>query len=181
MKKMLRAHSSNPCKNVFSSLAIVSRALTVLLGMLFALTQTGLAQAPPPLSFGNNFFVTGDYIVAGAYKMNQTFTTIGGNSYTIGTINVPDQDPTTHVPNPGIQGATSVPAGAQVVAALLYWQTVEKVGVAPGAPGSGQNGFFRPLMYAGNGGPAAPGYAISGSNVNGASPVSWSAGGCNSG
>ena len=114
----------------------------VLLGIISAATLSGFAQnaaaaqANPPLNFGNNFFVTGDYIVAGAYNMNANFVTINGQSYTVGTITVPDG-------NPGIQGATKVPKGAQVVAALLYWQTVEMIGAAAGGPGSGQNGFFQ--------------------------------------
>src|SRR5258708_26134636 len=102
--------------------------LFVLLVLLSIATQSGFAQSPnPPLNFGNNFFVTGDYIVAGAYNMNQKFTTINGVSYAVGTISVPDT-------NPGISGTKHVPTGAQIVAALLYWQTVEKVGVTPGAP-----------------------------------------------
>ena len=145
--------------------------LFVLPGLLLTATQPGFAQSPP-LNFGNNFFVTGDYIVAGAYGMTQKFATINGVSYAVGTINVPDQN--NGVANPGITGPTSVPKGAQIVAALLYWQTVEKVG----APGSGQNGYFRPLLYKNSGGPAAPGYAISGTNVTGSKAVSWSSGGC---
>ena len=69
----------------------------------------------------------------------------------------------TQVFRPGVQGTKQVPQGGQVVAALLYWQTVEKVGVTPGAAGSGQNGYFRPVL---SGGPAAPGYAISGTSLN---------------
>jgi hypothetical protein len=144
--------------------------LFVLLGLLSLATQPGFAQADP-LKFGNNFFVTGDYIVAGAYGMTTKFTTINGVSYAVGTISVPDT-------NPGITGTKQVPAGAQIVAALLYWQTVEKVGVKPGALGSGQNGYFRPLL---SGGPAAPGYAISGTNVSASATVSWSSGGCTGG
>jgi len=136
----------------------------VLLGVL---PTVGFAQSPAPLNFGNNFFVTGDYIVAGANGMTTQFTTINGITYAVGTISVPDS-------NPGITGTTQVPKGAQIVAALLYWQTVEKVGVTPGGPGSGQNGFFRPLF---SGGPAA-GYAISGTSLSGSSTVAWSAGGC---
>ena len=137
--------------------------------VLLVFPTVGFAQAPnPPLNFGNNFFVTGDYIVAGAYGMTTNSTTFNGVTYAVGTISVPDG-------NPGIQGTNKVPTGAQIVAALLYWQTVEKVGVAPGAPGSGQNGFFRPLL---SGGPPAPGYAISGTSVTGSSTVAWSAGGC---
>jgi hypothetical protein len=149
--------------------------LLVLLGLLSLATQSAFAQANPPLGFGNNFFVTGDYVVAGAYNMTQKFTTINGVSYAVGTINVPDVNPK-GVPNPGITGAKSVPPGAQIVAALLYWQTVEKVG----AVGSGQNGYFRPLL---SGGPAAPGYLISGTNLTspGNPTVSWSSGGCSGG
>lgn len=152
---------------------------TMALGLLLIIgfAPSGLAQAVTPLNFGNNFFVTGDYIVAGAYGMATNSETIGPVTYAVGTINVPDKDPSTLQANPGITGATSVPQGAQIVAALLYWQTVEKVG----SPGSGQNGFFRPMLYSTTGGPAAPGYLISGTNVSGSSPVSWSAGGCNTG
>lgn len=144
----------------------------VLTALFLTAAQSGFAQSPPPpLSFGNNFFVTGDYVVAGAYNMTQRFESRGGVNYAVGTISVPDL-------NPGITGARQVPEGAQIVAALLYWQTVEKVGVTPGGPGSGQNGYFRPLLHAFSGGPVAPGYAMSGTNVSGSNTVSWSSGGC---
>lgn len=149
--------------------------LLVLLATLSTLAPSGFAQAPdPPLNFGNNFFVTGDYIVAGANGMTTSFTTINGVRYAVGTITVPD-------PNPGITGTKQVPPGAQIVAALLYWQTAEKTGVTPGGAGSGQNGYFRPLLYSKSGGPAAPGYAISGTNLNASTNVAWSSGGCNGG
>ena len=135
------------------------------------LSVASFAQSTPPLNFGNNFFVTGDYLVAGAYGMNTNFTKINGASYTTGVISVPD-------PNPGITGANQVPKGAQIVAALLYWQTIEKAGVAGGATGSGQNGYIRPLLYSTTGGPAAPGYAFSGTNVSPTSNLSWGPGGC---
>ncbi len=138
--------------------------LCVLLTLLSMATQSGFGQAAP-LTFGNNLFVTGDYIVAGAQNMNKTFS----NGYAVGTITIPD-------PNPGITGIKQVPAGAQIVDAILYWQTVEKTAVAPGGPGSGQNGYFRPLGI--TGGPAAPGYSISGVNVSNHKSVSWSNGGC---
>lgn len=138
--------------------------LVVLLSLLLAVVQTGFAQAGP-LNFGNNLFVTGDYVVAGAKGMTTTFS----NGYAVGTITIPDA-------NPGITGVKQVPAGAQIVDAILYWQTVEKVGVTPGGPGSGQNGYFRPLGV--TGGPGAPGYSISGVNVSNNNGVSWSNGGC---
>lgn len=140
--------------------------LLILLGLLFAATQSGYAQSVNgPLNFGNNYFVTGDYIVSGAKGMNTNFS----NGYAVGTFTIPDA-------NPGIHGTTSVPQGAEVVAALLYWQTVENVGTVPGQPGTGENGFFRPVIK--NGGPAAPGYPISGISLPGHNAVSWSSGGC---
>src|SRR5690348_6085756 len=142
----------------------------VLLGLLSMVTRSGFAQttsssSTAPLSFGNNYFVTGDYVVAGAYNMTTSFS----NGYAVGTINVPDTK------NKGITGATSVPPGAEVVAAVLYWQTVEKVGVTPGQPGSGENGFFRPVF---TGSPKAPGYPITGLDLNSTTTVGWSSGGC---
>src|SRR4051794_35623173 len=168
-----------PCQSTLLGKTTVSlkqfMPLFILAGLFSALGPAGFAQtSAPPLNFGNNFFVTGDYIVAGANGMTTNFTTISGVSYAVGTITVPDS-------NPGITGTKQLPPGAQIVAALLYWQTAEKVGVTPGSSGSGQNGYFRPLLYSKNGGPAAPGYAISGTNISGSNTVSWSSGGCNSG
>ena len=145
--------------------------LFLFLGLLSTPTQSGFAQnagaADPPLSFGNNFFVTGDYVVAGAKGMNVNIA----NGFATGTFTIPDG-------NPGVRGTTSVPKGAQIVGALLYWQTAEKSSVMPGQPDSGQNGFFRPLF---TGGPQAPGYAISGVNLPSHSTVSFSNGGCSGG
>ena len=134
----------------------------VLLGSL-ACVQVSFAQANP-LNFGNNFFVTGDYVVAGAQGMTTNFS----NGYAIGTFTIPDA-------NPGIHGQTSVPVGAEIMAAILYWQTVEKAGTIPGQPGTGENGFFRPLIHSG---PPAPGYPITGVPLPGHNAVSWSQGGC---
>src|SRR6266849_419389 len=122
--------------------------------------SSSAASANGPLTFGNNFFVTGDYVVGGTYGLNTNFANDGTSK---GTITIPDG-------NPGITGAKSVPAGAQIVAALLYWQTVEKISQT----GSGQNGFFRPVF---NGGPPT-GYPITGVSLNSHSTVSFSFGGC---
>jgi FG-GAP-like repeat/Putative Ig domain len=150
----------------------------VLFALLLTAAQSGFAQSTPPLNFANNFFVTGDYIVAGAYNINQKFTTIGGNSYTVGTINVPDVTNPKGFANTGNTGATSVPKGAQIIAALLYWQTVEKVGARGTA--TGQNGYFLPLANSSSFSKSFPGYPISGTNVTspGYPSVSWSSGGC---
>ena len=128
------------------------------------LSVGSFAQANGPLNFGQNYFVRGDFVVAGAQGLNSSF---GADGFGTGTIKIPDA-------NPGITGAKSVPAGAEVIAAVLYWQTVEKVGVVPGQPGSGENGFFRPLIQ---GGPAK-GYSITGVPLPNESTVGWSSGGC---
>src|ERR1700688_856338 len=96
-------------------------ALLLLLASLSTAAQSGFAQSTDgPLNFGNNYFVTGDYVVGGAQGINVNMA----NGYTVGTITIPDT-------NPGITGTKSVPPGAQIVAALLYWQTVEKIGTVP--------------------------------------------------
>ncbi|HEY6274130.1 MAG TPA: Ig-like domain repeat protein [Terriglobales bacterium] len=136
--------------------------LSVLVELLVILAGSGFAQNP--LDVGNNYLLTGDYVVAGAQGIMTNFS----NGYAVGTFTIPD-------PNPGITGVKQVPAGAQIVDALLFWETVENSSVQPGQPGSGQNGFFRPVF---NGGPAAPGYPISGINRGSTNTVTWSSGGC---
>ena len=139
----------------------------VLLGALLAVTLSfaslpASAQTPTtPLHFGNNYFVTGDYVVAGVGLRGLGKHDVAtGLDLATGTINLPDAYT---VPS------TGVPTGAQVVAAFLYWETVESTG----GP-TGQNGFFRPLYSKG---PAR--YPISGVILgNPHAPVSWSNGGC---
>jgi hypothetical protein len=156
-------------------------ALGLLLAFVFA--QSGLAQsANGPLNFGNNFFVTGDYVVAGAYGLNSNVA----NGYTRGIIAIPDLNPgiqpgttsTCIVKVPGlpspIPAKNCVPAGAQIVAALLYWQTIEKSTTIPGQNGSGQNGFFRPVFA---GGPQT-GYPITGTNLTGQNAVPFNTEDC---
>jgi parallel beta-helix repeat protein len=137
-------------------------ALGLLLAVVFA--QPGFAQSAsasdPPLNFGNNYFVRGDYVVAGAYGMTSHLV----QGFATGTINIPDTQ------NKGITGQNQVPAGAEVIAAVLYWQTAEKVGQL----GTGQKGFFRPVF---TGGPAS-GYPITGVNLPAHTTVSFSSGGC---
>src|SRR5215831_8306267 len=122
--------------------------------LALGVVQNGLAQTPLPLALDNNYMVTGDYVVGGWNKTNST--TINGTLMSTGTINIPD--PGAYATNVPLQ---QVPAGADIVAAFLYWQTVEVSGVH-----AGQNGYFR-------------GYPISGTPLgNPNAPVSWSSGGC---
>lgn len=141
----------------FSSLLLAGLACATILSV------ASFAASEPPLNFGNNYFVTGDYVVAGAYFMNVDVA----NGYATGAITVPDL-------NPGITGAKFVPAGAEVVAAVLYWQTIEKAAVVPGQTGSGENGFFRPVFI---GGPTT-GYPITGVYLGSQNTVPSSSGGC---
>jgi hypothetical protein len=129
--------------------------------VLFILTFTsliGIAQANPPLNFGNNFFVTGDYVVAGVGLRG-----LGVNGYATRQFGMPDAN---------TMPAGGVPKGADIVAALLFWETVESSQTSF----AGQSGFFRPVVP---GGPATPGYPIVGGVLgNPNAPVSWSSGGC---
>ena len=108
---------------------------------LALLGQTAFAQAPPSWNFFRNYFVTGDYVVGGVGLRG-----LGdGSGFAPGTITI-----------------NNVPAGADVVAAFLYWQTIEKSKSAF----EGQNGFFN-------------GRAITGTSLgNPNAPTSWSSGGC---
>jgi X-X-X-Leu-X-X-Gly heptad repeat protein len=109
------------------------------------------------LNFENNYFVTGDYVVSGVGLRG-----LGVNGFATRQFSMPDAN---SVPSKG------VPSGADVVAAFLYWETVESSQTTY----AGQNGFFRPVIAGG----AATGYPITGvvlGNPN--APVSWSSGGC---
>jgi hypothetical protein len=133
--------------------------MTTTLGLLLILgfAQSGFAQQTPPLNFENNYFVTGDYVVAGVGLRG-----LGVNGFATQQFTMPDAN---SVP------ATGVPQGADIVAAYLYWATVE----SSQTTFAGENGFFRPVFA---GGPAT-GYPITGvvlGNPN--APVSWSSGGC---
>ena len=69
----------------------------------FAAILPRMARASDALSFFNNWFVTGDYAVAGIGLRGT-----GVNGWATGSINM-----------------TSVPANAEPIAAFLYWSTVE--------------------------------------------------------
>jgi hypothetical protein len=134
--------------------------ITLGLMLLFALAQIVSAQTPLPLSLDNNYMVTGDYVVGGWTK---TPGSIAINGMSTGTIPIPDV--AAYASGLPLQ---QVPAGADIVAAFLYWQAVENSGVH-----SGQNGFFGANGHL---------YPIAGTVLgNPKAPVSWSSGGCNGG
>ena len=139
----------------------VRNVIVILCGLVFFLLigfgQPGFSQTTPPLNFENNYFVTGDYVVAGVGLRG-----LGVNGFATKQFSMPDAN---SVPS------TGVPPGADIVAAFLYWETVESSQTSF----VGQNGFFRPVFQ---GGPST-GYPITGvvlGNPN--APVSWSSGGC---
>ena len=151
-----------PCHRCARSRRAVRTTILTVSGLAFLFLmgfgQPGFAQTTPPLNFENNYFVTGDYVVAGVGLRG-----LGVNGLATKQFTMPDAN---SVPS------TGVPAGADIVAALLYWETVESSQTAF----AGQNGFFRPVLA--DGGPAT-GYPITGvilGNPN--APVSWSSGGC---
>jgi hypothetical protein len=139
-----------------ASLRMVFRASAfALLTVIFfsapqpAEAQSASAQASTPLQLFKNYIVTGDYVVGGVglRGLGQP------DGFAPGTITIPD---------PNSVPSTGVPDGAEIVAAYLYWATVE----SSQSVFAGQNGFFN-------------GYAISGTILgNPNAPVSWSSGGC---
>ncbi len=134
------------------NLLLVRIMTSLALLLVSGFTQNSFAQTPIPLGLSNNYMVTGDYVVGGVGLRG-----LGdGSGFATGTITIPDPAAyATNVP------AQQVPAGADVVAAFLYWETVESSGTF-----AGQNGFFR-------------GYPITGVALgNPNAPVSWSSGGC---
>ena len=90
------------------------------------LVSTGQAPLPTPnpLSFENNYFVTGDFATGGV-----TLRGTGHGGMATGSITIPDL-----TASPGSQG---VPDGADIIDGFLYWETVENT-----ASASGNNGTF---------------------------------------
>src|ERR1700722_8578377 len=102
-----------------------------------------------PLNISQNYFVTGDYVVAG-----WSAGAPDGSGYAPGTISIPD---TLQPAQNGVPA--SVPKGADIVAAYLYWATVE----GNQSAFAGQTAYFN-------------GYLITGTVLgNPNAPTSWSA------
>ena len=140
-----------------ASLSIRRRlsASFILTLVIAGLAQVGFSQAGTnPLFLFKNYFVTGDYVVAGWVEGPPDFS-----GYAPGTISIPDTLQAPYLA-PGVP--TSVPTGAEIVAAYLYWATVE----GNQSTFAGQHAFFN-------------GYAITGEVMgNPNAPTSWSSGGC---
>ena len=126
--------------------------------VLLGITLLGVPLAPGQpgnLNFFKNYFVTGDYTVGGVGLRG-----LGVNDPVSAAIAGTSQ--TNKMYATGSVSVANIPAGADIVAAFLYWQSVEKSQSAF----AGQRGVFN-------------GYGIQGTILgNPNSPVSWSAGGC---
>jgi sugar lactone lactonase YvrE len=72
--------------------------------------STGQPPAPDQLTLENNYFVTGDYSTGGV-----TLRGTGVGGIATGTITIPNY----------AQSAQGVPDGADILAAYLYWESVE--------------------------------------------------------
>src|SRR6266404_7685099 len=139
----LRLFAKNRVVGIFTIVQLAVVFFLVVSSTLPALAQQPLGDKP-----FTNYFVTGDYVVGGWVEASSA------NGFATGMISTPDSQ---NQPNAG-----SVPAGADVVAAYLYWGTVE------GSQSSfaGQTAFFN-------------GYKIVGAILgNPKAPTSWSSGGC---
>jgi hypothetical protein len=139
---------------IYSCRRLLCAAAALGLLLVFGFAQPASAQnvttacTPTSLCLDNNYFVTGDYVVGGAI-LNGPFV----NGLATGTVTVPD---------PLQPNSTGVPAGADIVAAFLYWATVE----GNQSLLQGQNGVFN-------------GYPITATVLgNQNAPTSWSPGGC---
>ena len=144
---------------------LMQAAAAFALLLAFGFAQPALAQNAPSLVLTNNYFVTGDYVVGGWVK------TSSDGTFSTGRISIPD---TVKQPFPQAGVPTTVPAGADIVAAFLYWETVQSsnAGAATGA-----QGFFGPVNNDGS----VSSYAITGTFLPSPTPnapTSWSSGGC---
>jgi hypothetical protein len=145
-------HPAIPAPGTMSWVRRAFNKMTAALS-LFALTFALAQPASAQLTLSNNYFVTGDYVVGGVGLRG-----LGDASgFAKGTINIPDtvQATATNMKSP------DVPPGADIVAAYLYWETVEK----DKSTLAGQHGFFN-------------GYAITADILGPSTPTSWSSGGC---
>ena len=137
------------CQVRFVRLSVIACLLVVVCG------KSTSAQTPQQFFIFKNYFVTGDYTVGGWVENNNLYGTVSPG-YATGVISIPD---------PKQPNATGIPIGADIVAAYLYWGTVE------GSQSSfaGQQAYFNGYKVIGN---------VLGDKF---APTSWSSGGCTGG
>ena len=99
----------------------VTAAALFVLALVFLRTQVG-GQAPPdPLQYAGGFLLTGDYAVGSVDLTSSTNPSSGG--FSTGTINI-----------------SGVPANADILAAYLYWETIDRTVVTNPEAGVQFNG-----------------------------------------
>jgi hypothetical protein len=108
---MTTQNVTSPGKTRRAPWAGLSRRLAALASVIVPLllfAQSGGRAAPLPISldYSNGFLVTGNYVVGTIDLPQQS----GGNGFLTGTINM--------------TGASAVPAGAEILSAFLYWETI---------------------------------------------------------
>src|SRR6266536_5496081 len=131
-------HACNQKNRVNPALVVVLFVFTI------GSALTGFAQSP--LKIFKNYFVTGDYVVAGWVENSST------NGLATGNITVPDCRQAQYM---GITCPPSpVAVGADIVSAYLYWGTVE----GSQSLFAGQQAFFNGYKIVGDvlGDPNAP-------------------------
>jgi hypothetical protein len=141
----------SPSAERWAALSLMAVGLALASLPLSAWGQSGTN----PLTLFQNYFVTGDYVVGGWVK------TSSANGYAQGTISIPDTQQAAYEANqPAVK--TTVPVGADIVAAYLFWAIVE----GNQTTHVGQKAYFN-------------GYPVTGQILgNPNAPTSWSAGGC---
>jgi len=148
--------------SAFSGRVLTHYAALIFVGLITLSVRTSLAQSGSNLGLFKNYFVTGDYAVGGVALRG-----LGVNGLATGIIDICAPDVPLPLPPPG-NCAPAVPTNADILAAFLYWQTVEDAAVP-----SGFAGTFR--------GQAIQGKQIAPVKADGTSlsPSCWSSGGGN--
>src|SRR4051812_22997243 len=114
MTMLFRLFAQKNCAIPMLTIALI----TAVLLLVFGSAQNVSAQTP--LSIFKNYFVTGDYVVAGWVEQSSA------NGFATGKISIPDCTQAQAIGRPCATPPVAVlPAGADIVAAYLYWGTVE--------------------------------------------------------
>jgi hypothetical protein len=154
-------------KNQIAAIATTMLALLV----IFGFAQAGLAQTTTnPLSFSKNYILSGGDYLVGSVGLRGAGDSSG---FATGRISIPDSVQAQAL---NVGSLPRVPDAANIVAAFLYWETVEKSQSAF----AGQNGFFGPVNFNSDGTVSSvSSHPITGTVLgNGNAPPSWSSGGC---
>ena len=117
----MRTHRMSLLRTLASSrLRKVTAAALFVVTLVFLRTQVG-GQVVDPLQYAGGFLVTGDYAVGSVDLTNSTNPSSGG--FSTGTINI-----------------SGVPANADILAAYLFWETINLTGVTNPEAGVQFNG-----------------------------------------